>query len=279
MICSFPYGKYKSNAYRISSIIVLMKEETLTLYDYLSTAKVAAKRRVIKAIRHGLAKVDGKTIDDPNFIVHPSSKIEFEGKEVPYVYHFVIMLNKPKGYMSSSIDEKYPSIFRLIPEELRDRAILSGRLDQDTEGLILFSDIGRLTNRLVLPEYGVKKEYELTLDKPISDEDFNDIINVGTDFDGEMIKPESLEYRGSKEELRIVLSQGKYHEIKRIFYRRGYKVIALRRTKFAFLELGDLEVGECRFLDTLEEEKLFKLVGMEREQKVLTVSRKTTKIV
>ncbi|MCR5693116.1 MAG: hypothetical protein K6G74_04015 [Bacilli bacterium] len=256
-----------------------MKEETLTLYDYLSTAKVAAKRRVIKAIRHGLAKVDGKTIDDPNFIVHPSSKIEFEGKEVPYVYHFVIMLNKPKGYMSSSIDEKYPSIFRLIPEELRDRAILSGRLDQDTEGLILFSDIGRLTNRLVLPEYGVKKEYELTLDKPISDEDFNDIINVGTDFDGEMIKPESLEYRGSKEELRIVLSQGKYHEIKRIFYRRGYKVIALRRTKFAFLELGDLEVGECRFLDTLEEEKLFKLVGMEREQKVLTVSRKTTKIV
>ena len=255
-----------------------MKEEALTLYDYLSTAKVAAKRRVIKAIRHGLAKVDDKVVDDPNFIVHPSSKIEYEGKEVPYVYHFVIMLNKPKGYMSSSVDEKYPSVFRLIPEECRDRAILSGRLDQDTEGLILFSDIGRLTNRLVLPEYGVNKEYELTLDKEITEEDFKNITEVGTDFDGEMIKPVSLEMK-DKKNLKIVLSQGKYHEIKRIFYRRGYKVIALRRTKFAFLELGDLKVGECRFLDALEEEKLFKLVGMEREQKVLTVSRKTTKIV
>ena len=80
-----------------------------------------------------------------------------------------------------------------------------------------------------------------------------------------------------KKNLKIVLSQGKYHEIKRIFYRRGYKVIALRRTKFAFLELGDLEVGKYRFLDALEEEKLFKIVGMEREQKVFTVSRKTTK--
>ncbi len=255
-----------------------MKEEALTLYDYLSTAKVAAKRRVIKAIRHGLAKVDDKVIDDPNFIVSPSSKIEYEGKEVPYVYHFVIMLNKPKGYMSSSVDEKYPSVFRLIPEECRDRAILSGRLDQDTEGLILFSDIGRLTNRLVLPEYGVNKEYELTLDKEITGEDFRNITEVGTDFDGEMIKPVSLEMK-DKKNLKIVLSQGKYHEIKRIFYRRGYKVIALRRTKFAFLELGSLKVGECRFLDALEEEKLFKLVGMEREQKVLTVSRKTTKIV
>lgn len=256
-----------------------MKEETLTLYDYLSTAKVAAKRRVIKAIRHGLAKVDDKVIDDPNFIVRPSSRIEFEGKEVPYVYHFVIMLNKPKGYMSSSVDEKYPSIFRLIPEELRERAILSGRLDQDTEGLILFSDIGRLTNRLVLPQYGVKKEYELTLDKPISDEDFKDITEVGTNFDGEMIKPESLEAKENKKDLTIVLSQGKYHEIKRIFYRRGYKVVSLRRTKFAFLELGDLEVGKYRFLDALEEEKLFNLVGMEKEQKVFTVSRKNTNLV
>jgi len=253
-----------------------MKEEALTLYDYLSTAKVAAKRRVIKAIRHGLAKVDDKVIDDPNFIVNPSSKIEYAGKEVPYVYHFVIMLNKPKGYMSSSVDEKYPSVFRLIPEELRDRAILSGRLDQDTEGLILFSDLGRLTNRLVLPQYGVNKEYELTLDKEISEEDFKNITEVGTDFDGEMIKPVSLEMKDRKN-LKIVLSQGKYHEIKRIFYRRGYKVIALRRTKFAFLELGDLEVGKYRFLDALEEEKLFKIVGMEREQKVFTVSRKTTK--
>ena len=94
--------------------------------------------------------------------------------------------------MSSSVDEKYPSIFRLIPEELRERAILSGRLDQDTEGLILFSDIGRLTNRLVLPQYGVKKEYELTLDKPISDEDFKDITEVGTDFDGENNYEETL---------------------------------------------------------------------------------------
>ena len=170
-----------------------MKEEALTLYDYLSTAKVAAKRRVIKAIRHGLAKVDDKVIDDPNFIVNPSSKIEYEGKEVPYVYHFVIMLNKPKGYMSSSVDEKYPSVFRLIPEELRERASLSGRLDQDTEGLILFSDLGRLTNRLVLPQYGVNKEYELTLNKEISEEDFKNITEVGTDFDGEMIKPVSLE--------------------------------------------------------------------------------------
>ena len=241
---------------------------------------IIVKTRTPKAMVSKIIQmIDDKVIDDPNFIVHPSRKIEFEGKDVPYVYHFVIMLNKPKGYISSSIDEKYPSIFRLIPEELRERAILSGRLDQDTEGLILFSDIGRLTNRLALPQYGVKKEYELTLDKPISDEDFNNILSVGTDFDGEMIKPESLEYRDNKQELKIVLSQGKYHEIKRIFFRRGYKVISLKRTKFAFLELGDLEVGKCRFLDAFEEEKLFKLVGMEKEQKVFTVSRKTTKIV
>jgi 16S rRNA pseudouridine516 synthase len=130
----------------------------------------------------------------------------------------------------------------------------------------------------VLPQYGVNKEYELTLDKEISEEDFKNITEVGTDFDGEMIKPVSLEMK-DKKNLKIVLSQGKYHEIKRIFYRRGYKVIALRRTKFAFLELGDLEVGKYRFLDALEEEKLYNLVGMEKEQKVFTVSRKNTNLV
>lgn len=241
-----------------------MKDEAITLYDYLSSAKFSNNRRIVKGIRHGLAKVDGIVVDDPNTIINPSSKVEFEDKEIPYIFHFVIMLNKPSGYMSSTIDEKYPSLLHLIPPELASRAVLSGRLDHDTEGLLLLSDSGRLANRLVHPSYGLQKEYQVTLDKLLEEKDALDILENGTDFNGELVKPSKLTYNGNIAS--IVVKEGKYHEVKRIFIRRGYWVCALKRIRFDFLELGDLKVGEWRYLNKEEEEILFKLVGMEPQK-------------
>lgn len=241
-----------------------MKDEATTLYDYLSAAKFLNNRRIVKGIRQGLAKIDGIVIDDPNAIINPSSKVTFEDKEIPYVFHFVIMLNKPSGYISSTIDERYPSLLHLIPPELSSRAVLSGRLDHDTEGLLILSDSGRLANRLVHPLYGLQKEYQVTLDKPLEEKDALDILEAGTDFNGEIVKPSKLTYEGKI--ANIVVKEGKYHEVKRIFIRRGYWVCALRRIRFDFLELGDLKTGEWRFLDKKEEERLFKLVGMEPQK-------------
>lgn len=241
-----------------------MKDHAITLYDYLSSAKFLNNRRIVKGIRHGLAKVDGIVVDDPNTIINPSSKVEFEDKEIPYIFHFVIMLNKPSGYMSSTIDEKYPSLLHLIPPELASRAVLSGRLDHDTEGLLLLSDSGRLANRLVHPSYGLQKEYQVTLDKPLEEKDALDILENGTDFNGELVKPSKLTYNGNIAS--IVVKEGKYHEVKRIFIRRGYWVCALKRIRFDFLELVDLKVGEWRYLNKEEEEVLFKLVGMEPQK-------------
>ncbi len=247
-----------------------MKDEAITLYDYLSSAKFVNNRRIIKGIRHGLAKVDGVVIDNPNEIINPSSKVEFEDKEIPYIYHFVIMLNKPGGYMSSTIDEKYPSLLHLLPTELTSRAVLSGRLDHDTEGILLLSDSGRLATRLVHPSFGLEKEYQVTLDKPLTEEDATDILENGTDFDGEIVKPANLTYNGDI--ANIVVKEGKYHEVKRIFFRRGYHVCALKRVRFDFLELGDLKTGEWRFLNKAEEEKLFSLVKMEPQKQVKTTN-------
>jgi len=241
-----------------------MKDQAITLYDYLSSARFLNNRRVVKGIRHGLVKVDGVVVDDPNTIINPTSKVEFEEKEIPYIFHFVIMLNKPSGYMSSTIDEKYPSLLHLIPPELASRAVLSGRLDHDTEGLLLLSDSGRLANRLVHPSYGLQKEYQVTLDKPLEEKDALDILENGTDFNGELVKPSKLTYNGNI--ANIVVKEGKYHEVKRIFIRRGYWVCALKRIRFDFLELGDLKVGQWRYLNKEEEEILFNLVGMEPQK-------------
>jgi len=249
-----------------------MKEETVSLYEYLSSAKAASVRRIIKVIKHGGVTVDEKIIDDPNVLISVSSKVIFEEKEIPYVYHFVLILNKPSGYMSSTIDEKYPSLLHLLPEELASRAILAGRLDHDTEGLIILSDIGRLTNRLVLPEFHVEKEYVAQLDKPLEEKDFQDIIENGTDFNGEIVKPISLVVNEGRMSVNIVVSEGKYHEIKRIFRRRGYIVTKLTRVRLGNLELGDLEVGKYRLLRKDEEKSLFDLVGLTYGNRIIRPS-------
>lgn len=249
-----------------------MKEEAVTLYEYLSSAKIASVRRIIKVIRHGAVTVDDKVIDDPNALISVSSKVVFEGKEIPYVYHFVLILNKPSGYMSSTIDERYPSLLHLLPEELASRAILAGRLDHDTEGLIILSDIGRLTNRLVLPEFHVEKEYVAELDKPLGEKDYQDIINNGTDFNGEIVKPISLKVNEGRLSVNIVVSEGKYHEIKRIFGRRGYIVTKLTRIRLGNLNLGDLEVGKYRLLSKDEEKSLYELVGLTYGNRIIRPS-------
>lgn len=242
-------------------------EERVTLFDFLSLSGKIPVRKIEKLIKGRHVSVDGEIIDDPSFLVAPSSEIKLDDIIVPYRPLFVIALNKPSGYLSSRKDERYPSLLHLLPDEIRDEAIMSGRLDQATEGIILLSNDGRLTNALALPENKIEKEYELVLDKELMDEDMKNILEVGTDFDGVLSKPISLKNTDDKLTYRIVLDEGKYHEVIRIFRRRGYIVTKLKRIRFGNIVLGDTKIGEFKYLSKEKIDSLYKAVNLSKSRK------------
>lgn len=237
----------------------------MRLDRFLSEMGSGTRKHCKKAIRSEKVTIDGNIVTDEGFLFDPEKAIvALDGQVLSYQKEFYILMNKPKGYMCSTIDELYPSVLNLIDPSLKKRARIVGRLDADTTGVLLITDNGKLNNRLIHPHLGIEKEYVAELNHPLEEKDRLKLLSEGVVLeDGEeAIKPVKLTLL-SPMEADIIVKEGKYHEIKRMFHRFGYDVLSLKRIRLGFLVLGDLKEGEMRNLSSEEVKNLKKLVGME----------------
>lgn len=231
----------------------------------LANAGLGSRKEIAELMKNGRVQADGKMIRIPKTKVEENAKFLIDGGEVQtdrYVYY---LLNKPIGTISASRDREKTVIDLIRPEDQRKGLFPCGRLDKDTSGLLLITNDGRLSHRLLSPRNHVKKVYLAELDQPF---DEKDILSFR---EGMILKPEGILTRPAKLEKlssscgRVTISEGKYHQIKRMFANCGKLVLKLKRIQFANLTLPeDLSPGDYRPLSQDELEKLRMFAGQEK---------------
>ena len=207
--------------------------------------------------KKGMVKVNDKVISNPGTQVDTDvDKIEFNNEVVNYREFVYIMMNKPDGYLSATFDKRDPIVLDLIDSSyLAFEPFPVGRLDKNTTGLMIITDDGKFAHNILAPKKHVSKKYEVIIDIPVTKEmkkGFEEGIEL---IDGKC-KSSSLIITG-KYTAEVTLTEGRYHQIKRMFGCYGAKVTKLHRTQMGKLKLPkDLEVGKARELTPEEMEKL-----------------------
>lgn len=216
-------------------------------------------RKEVKRILHKKrVEVNGQVIVDSDYKVDlGKDRITIDHEELQIKEYVYFILNKPKGYVSATKDNKDITVLELVPEEYRHRDLFpAGRLDKDTTGLMLITDDGKFAHEILSPKKHVKKSYLVTIDQMMT-QDMVDHFKKGIFLKEGLTKPAELEIIDEHTGI-ITLTEGKYHQIKRMFLKEDSVVLELRRIKMGNLSLPkDLEEGNCREC-TKEELKLIK---------------------
>jgi 23S rRNA pseudouridine2605 synthase len=228
------------------------------LNKYLAHAGVGSRRQCDDLIRAGRVTIGGNTVRDLGTKVSPEETVCVDGdpvREERLVYYLV---NKPRGYLCTNYDPAgRPRAVDLIPQ-VAQRVYTVGRLDEDSEGLLLLTNDGDLANRLMHPRYGVEKTYLVLVAGSPSAEDLRQLLKGVYLSDGHVRakKVKRLKKSGQSTWLRIVLSEGRNREIRRMLARLGHKVLRLRRIALGPILLGALASGKTRRLNGQEVQAL-----------------------
>lgn len=225
----------------------------------LSELGICTRREAAKVAKAGGILVDGTPERDASRHIDPDkSRLTFMGREVTYQKYTYVMLNKPEGYVSATDDKSLPYVTELLPDELRRRELFPvGRLDRDTVGLMILTNNGQLAHSLLSPKHHVKKEYRFTSAEPLDKGAETDFERGITLADGYECKPAELYLDETRRAGRIVLTEGKYHQIKRMIASRSNRVTSLERISFGGIMLDPaLSRGEWRYLTKEEIEAL-----------------------
>ena len=218
---------------------------------FISECGIASRKETAAAAKRGMLTVDGVAVKDVSRHIDPErASVVFMGKPVVYSRFTYVMLNKPTGYISATEDGNYPVVTELLPEELRRRELFPvGRLDKDTVGLMILTNNGKLAHTLLSPRHHVEKSYVFKCAEPLSP-DAESLFREGVTLaDGYECKSAELLSDADRMGGEITLTEGKYHQIKRMVASLGNKVTYLERVRFASLTLdGALSRGEWRFL-------------------------------
>lgn len=228
----------------------------------LSNAGCGSRRDVKNLVKNGVVKVDGKIIKDSAMLVDPYiSKIDISGETLEYKKYIYLMLNKPAGVISATIDQYDKTVIDLLKEE--DKSFEPspvGRLDKDTVGLLLITNDGELNHRLISPKWHVDKVYYAFINMEVSQENidaFNDGIVLDDGYKCLAAKLEIIENIDSTSKVYVTIHEGKYHQVKRMFESLGKKVVYLKRIKIGQISLDEsLAEGEYRKLSSEEVEVL-----------------------
>lgn len=224
-------------------------------------------RKDIKGLaRAGIVKVNGETIRDSSIKINPyTSKIEIDDEIVEYREFIYLMMNKPKGYISSTDDFRDKTVIDLISDEYKVfNPFPVGRLDKDTEGLMILSNDGQLSHRVLTPKNRIEKLYYAEIEGTVTEEDklsFQEGILLD---DGYKTLPSKLDILtvGHISKVYVTIEEGKFHQIKRMFLALGKRVAYLKRIAIGGLKLDEsLELGEYREL-TQEEIILLEKKGL-----------------
>ena len=226
----------------------------MKLFKAISSSGVLSRRKSMDAVKEAMVTVNGKLILDPSFEIQANDNIKLDNQKIKLNSDLTtILLNKPKGYLSTKSDEKNrKTIFELIPNKPPLNHI--GRLDMDTTGAILLTNDGNLAQFLMHPKNKIEKEYVAISDQHINDKTINKVrkgIFIGSGQKGKA-KIVSQEKMKGKVEIRLILKQGKKNEIRRIFKFLDLNLFSLKRLRIGEINLGSLPVGSWRLLSKKE---------------------------
>ena len=223
----------------------------MRLDKYLADMGLGTRSEIKKAVRSGRVSVDGRTVTDPGTKVGPEDAVMFDGTAVTYEPYVYYMLHKPAGVISASEDRRERTCVDLIDETRRRDLFPVGRLDRDTEGLLLITNDGDLCHRLLTPSRHVDKVYYARISGKVTGEDvrgFASGLQVDADFRAMPAQLRILR-SDSVSEVEIVIREGKFHQIKRMFRAVGKEVLYLKRLSMGSLTLDPaLEAGAWRRL-------------------------------
>lgn len=222
----------------------------MRINQFLASAGLGSRRACEQFVREGRVSVNGKIVEDLSTRVSETDSVSCNGRRLQTETALTIMLNKPRGYVcSTEPDGKHPTIFELLPKKF-PRLFYVGRLDTDTEGLLILTNRGEWAQKLAHPRHKLAKTYYVRLDQPF-DFQLKPKFLKGFSIESGFAKMKEL-HRISKTEFKLVLTQGLKRQIRHMFYRFGYEVVELRRIRMGALVLGNLQVGEWRVLDKKE---------------------------
>lgn len=223
------------------------------LDKFLSGAGAGSRSQVKLLLKQGRVTVDGQPETDPGRKVEPKSqRIALDGQLLTGKRRLVVMLNKPAGYVTATEDSRQPTVMELLPPEYRKMELKPvGRLDKQTEGLLLFTNDGELLHRLISPRKQVAKIYFARHEGQAGQADVQAFADGLELADGTKCLPARLEPLGPGQS-RITVCEGKYHQVRRMMAARGMQVGYLERQQEAFLTLEGLPRGQVRELTSEE---------------------------
>jgi 23S rRNA pseudouridine2605 synthase len=237
------------------------------LNKYLAQCGLGSRRSVEGMITTGRITLNGRKINQLATVVEPGDRIELDGRPVVQLERrLYIILNKPRGYITTVNDEKNRlTVMDLIPEKYRRRGVYPvGRLDSDTSGLLLLTNDGDLAHRLMKPAFHIQKEYLVEIDRPLADADRLMIIK------GVYIHQLNIKTRPAQVDcidktcrrVRVVISEGKNRQIRYTFLNLSYKIKSLERTAYGTLTVKRLKKGTFRELTESELRTLRRMTGL-----------------
>lgn len=240
-------------------------DDKVRLSKLMAEKGICSRREADEYIAQGLVMVDGVVIDQLGTKVSPSARITLESKALKQQKNLVtIILNKPVGWVSAQPEPPYQPAIKLItdenqfgssklrlkPEHLNGIAV-TGRLDIDSQGLLIFTQDGRIAKKIIGEDSKIEKEYLVRVQGHLPDEKL-ELLRHGLVLDGKPLKHAKVEWL-NEDQLRFVLNEGKKRQIRRMCEAVGLKVVGLKRVAVGKLKLGKLPEGKWRFLEDDEE--------------------------
>lgn len=235
---------------------------SVRLNKFLADAGICSRREADKLIESGAVSINGKVVSQLGTRVQPTDKVQYGGETLSRETLRYVLLNKPKGYLTTADDPfNRKTVMSLVEKACHERIYPVGRLDRNTTGLLLFTNDGELAKKMMHPKFNVKKIYHVYLDKNLTK---NDLLQIGGGLDLEdgLIMPDKITYVENgedKKQIGIELHSGKNRIVRRIFEHLGYKVLKLDRVFLAGITKKDLPRGKWRFL-TPQEVNLLKRI-------------------
>lgn len=240
------------------------------LHVRIAHAGICSRRAAEQYIREGRVTVNDEYVREMGVSVGPEDIVAVDGIVLNTAKKYTIVLNKPKGVVTTLFDpQQRPTIVRYLPDygvQLKP----VGRLDMDTEGLLLVTNDGELAQRLAHPSYGIEKEYVATLEG-VPDEKLLEKLRKGIWIEGGKTSPAKVDMTygepgGRTSSIKVVIHEGRKRQVRLMFEAIGFRVTALKRVRIGPLILKGMRSGECKLLGKKEVDQLRKLVGLEPQE-------------
>jgi 16S rRNA pseudouridine516 synthase len=235
----------------------------MRLLRLIANLGYGSRKEVLAIFREGrITDVDGEVLYSDDKVEH--ARVFIDGQPLDPPHGMLLMMHKPTGYTCSTSDPGQ-IVYDLLPPRFRHRdpvVATVGRLDRDTTGLLLMTDDGKLLHKIVSPKSKLPKVYEATLARDLRGDEAKIFASgkLMLESEREPLAPATLEVLGPRQ-ARLTLTEGRYHQARRMFAAVGNHVEALHRSRVGGLELGDLPMGQWRLLDGADRERLFTVPG------------------